>query len=213
MAGKKPERKRFGRDSPPKGYPKNQSLYADPDNWRYPLHTSWHARAARRYFDDPANRNKYSPEEQEYIDWRINLALSELKDDGVVRKPTSRTAPAVPANKIAELSLDELLRKFLGAARLERAKQMDDSLVSITLENSDLIEGKVKDYVVRIDIPNRTILHDCQDWQNNMDSKNMCKHVGKLLLTLDEGKAANILRAVLREMGEWSFTSPKGEKG
>jgi len=213
MAGKKPERKRFGRDSPPKGYPKNQSLYADPDNWRYPLHTSWHARAARRYFDDPANRNKYSPEEQEYIDWRINLALSELKDDGVVRKPTSRTAPAVPANKIAELSLDELLRKFLGAARLERAKQIDDSLVSITLENSDLIEGKVKDYVVRIDIPNRTILHDCQDWQNNMDSKNMCKHVGKLLLTLDEGKATNILRAVLREMGEWSFTSPKGEKG
>jgi len=72
LVGRKPERKPFGRDGPPSGYPKAQSQYADPENWRYPLHTSWHARAARRYFDDPSNRNKYSSEEQEYIDSRFN---------------------------------------------------------------------------------------------------------------------------------------------
>jgi len=211
VAGRKPERKRFGRDGPPRGYPKDQSLYADPENWRYPLHTSWHARAARRYFDDPSNRNRYSKEEQEYIDSRINQALSELDGKSSARKPSVRTTPSVPPDRVGELALDDLLRKFLGAARLERAKQMDDSLISITREDSEVIEGKVKEYVVRIDVPNRTILHDCQDWTNNVESKNMCKHLGKLLLTLDEGKAANILRGVLREMSEWTFTSPKGE--
>jgi hypothetical protein len=99
----------------------------------------------------------------------------------------------------------------LGAPRLERAKEMDDSLVSISRENSDVIEGKVKEYVIRIDIPNRTILHDCQDWRNNMASKNMCKHLGKLLMSLDDGKAANILRQVLREKDRWSFISPNAE--
>jgi hypothetical protein len=113
--------------------------------------------------------------------------------------------------EVGEASLDSLLRTFLGAARLQRAKEMDNSLVSIAHEDSDVIEGKVKEYIVRIDIPNRTILHDCQDWQNSMDTKNMCKHVGKLLLTLDDGKATNILRLVLREMNRWSFTSPQSQ--
>lgn len=89
---------------------------------------------------------------------------------------------------------------------------MDDSLVSISQESSDIIEGRVKDYVVRIDLPNRTILHDCQDWRNNMASKKLCKHLGKLLLILDQGKSANILRQVLREKEQWSFISPNADQ-
>jgi hypothetical protein len=212
LAGKKPERKPFGRDGPPRGYPRDQSLYADPENWRYPLHTSWHARAARRYFDDSANRNKYSSEEQEYIDSRINQALQKLTDGRRSAPRRKRAAPRAPDN-IDELSLQDLLQAFLGAARLQRAKEIDESLVSISRETSEEIEGRVKEYVVKIDIPNRTILHDCQDWRNNMDSKNMCKHLGRLLLVLDEGKAANILREVLKEKDRWSFVSTNGEHG
>jgi hypothetical protein len=211
LVGRKPEKKPFGREGPPKGYPKDQSLYADPENWRYPLHTSWHSRAARRYFDDPANRNKYSKDEQDYIDWRINQALSKFGSGSAGSEPRKRSPPTAPTRKIDDLSLEDLLRTFLGGPRLNRAKEMDDSLVSISQENSDVIEGKVKEYVVRIDIPNRTILHDCQDWRNNMASKNMCKHIGKLLMILDEVKSANLLRQVLREKDSWSFISPGSE--
>jgi hypothetical protein len=211
LVGRKPEKKPFGREGPPKGYPKDQSLYADPENWRYPLHTSWHSRAARRYFDDPANRNKYSKDEQDYIDWRINQALSKFGPVSASSEPRKRSPPTAPTRKIDDLSLEDLLRTFLGGPRLNRAKEMDDSLVSISQENSDVIEGKVKEYVVRIDIPNRTILHDCQDWRNNMASKNMCKHIGKLLMILDEVKSANLLRQVLREKDSWSFISPGRE--
>ena len=211
MVRKKPEKKPFGRDGPPRGYPKDQSLYADPENWRYPLHTSWHASAARRYFDEPANRNRYSKEEQDYIDWRISQALKKPKAGSGAPKPARRSPATAPHQEIDALSLEDLLRIFLRAPRLERARQMDDSLVSITNETSDVVEATVKKYMVRIDIPNRTIVHDCQDWRNNMAAKNMCKHLGRLLLTLDEGKAANILRQVLREKGSWSFISPNGE--
>jgi len=211
MVGKKPEKKPFGRDGPPRGYPKDQTLYADPENWRYPLHTSWHASAARRYFNDSANRSKYSKEEQDYIDWRIDQALSKSKAGNSTKRPGRGPPATISAEQADALSLEELLRTFLGVARVERAKQMDESLVSITYETSDVIEGTVKEYTVRIDIPNRTIMHDCQDWRNNMAAKNMCKHLGRLFLSLDEGKAANILRQVLGEKDHWSFTSPNHE--
>jgi hypothetical protein len=211
LVGKKPEKKPFGRDGPPRRYPKDQSLYADPENWRYPLHTSWHARAARRYFDDPTNRNKYSKEEQDYIDWRIHQALDEFGATGGEQGKRKRSLQVPPPQKLDELSLQDLLRTFLGAPRFERARQMDESLVWISHETSDVIEGKVKEYVVRIDMPNRKILHDCQDWRNNMATKNMCKHIGRLLLNLDEGKATNILRQVLREKDLWSFVSPEND--
>jgi len=208
LAGKKPVKKPFGRDSPPRGYPKDQSLYADPENWRYPLHTSWHARAARRYFDDPSNRSKYSKEEQEYMDSRIDEALSRFGADAGRATARRRRSVSVPRANIDDLSLEKLLRTFLGAPRLLRAMEIDDSLASIALEGSDVVAGKVKEYIVRIDLTNRTILHDCQDWRNNMASKNMCKHLGKFLMTLDEGRATKILRQVLREKDQWSFVAP-----
>ena len=212
MVGKKPDRKPFGRDGPPKGYPKDQSVYADPENWRYPLHTSWHARAARRYFDEQANRNRYTKDEQDYIDWRIDQALSKMETAARPRKPTVRSTPTTTVGgEVDGMTLNQLLTTFLGATRLQRAKQMDDYLVSISQETSDVVEGKVKEYLVKIDMPSRTIIHNCQDWRNNLASKNMCKHLGKLLLTLDEGKAAAILREVLREKDAWTFLYPNDQ--
>jgi hypothetical protein len=209
MAGKKPERKPFGRDGPPKGYPKDQAVYADPENWRYPLHTPWHAKAARRYFDDAPNRSKYTHEEQAYIDSRINQALEKFAKSGP-SKSQRRPPPKVPSRKAEKLSLEQMLRLFLGAARLQRAKEIDDSLVSISSPNADHVEGKVKDYVIEIDVKKRTILHDCEDWRKNLASKNMCKHLGKFFLTLDHKTATDLLRKVLVNKGEWTFRAPTG---
>jgi hypothetical protein len=207
LAGKKPQRKPFGRVSPPKGYPKDRSAYADPENWRYPIHTSWNARAARRYFDEESNRAKYMDEEREYIDQRIDEALKRFEHTGP--RSTGRPVPRPPEQKnIKDLSLKDLLKLFLGAARLERAEDMEDSLVSITSIDPEKIEGKVKDYVIQIDSRKCTILHDCQDWQKNMDSKAMCKHLGKLLLSIDSKRATDLLQDILKNKDRWTFTVP-----
>jgi len=208
LRGKKPEKKPFGRDSPPKGYPRDQSLYADPDNWRYPLHSSWNAKAARRYFDEPSNRAKYTKEEQAYIDWRIDEALQRF---GQISgsEGAERPSPKPPARKkIDELTLRELLRVFLGAARLKRAEEIEDSLLSISNMTPERIDAKVKDYVVHIDLKNQTISHDCQDWRQNMEAKNMCKHLGKLLLSLEPNRAVGLLQNILHHIDEWKFTAP-----
>jgi len=208
LKGKKPEKKPFGRDSSPKGYPRDKSVYADPENWRYPLHTPWNAKAARRYFDEPANRARYTEQEQAYIDWRIDEALKQFAQASGFRG-TERASPKLPARKkLEQLSLNELLKLFLGAARLERAEGIEDSLVSISNITPERIDAKVKDYVVYIDLKNHTISHDCQDWRKNTESKNMCKHLGKLLLTLEPNRAIGLLRDILRHKDEWRFTAP-----
>jgi hypothetical protein len=205
MLGKKPERKPFGRAAPPKGYPSDQSAYADPENWRYPLHTPWHAKAARRYFDDQPNRVRYTEEEQVYIDSRINAALKKFES-----RQGKRYSPRIPVTKnVDEMSLKQLMRVLLGPARLRRVAEIDDSLVTVTSEAEDSVQAKVKDYHVKIDVRNRTVLHDCQDWRNNMASKNMCKHLGKLLLTLKEAKAIDICRNILEHKDDWKFSAPE----
>jgi hypothetical protein len=205
--GKKPERKPFGRDGPPRGYPKDQSAYADPENWRYPLHTPWHARAARRYFDEWSNRAKYTEEERAYIDSRIDEALKKFET-----KPAQRTKraerTAYSPKKIDELSLEQLLRLFLGPSRFGRISEIDDSLVSNVERSPEGIKGKVKDYVVQINFKNRTILHDCQDWRNNMAAKMMCKHLGKFLQRIDEMSATDLLQGTLKNKDQWSFVAP-----
>jgi len=208
LKGKKPQKKPFGRDSPPRGYPKDPSVYADPENWRYPLHTSWNAKAARRYFDEASNRGKYSEEEQAYIDWCIDEALKRFGHQsgiGVTKRPPPRS----PSRKrIEQLSLGELLKLFLGTARLKRAEEMEDSLVSTSNATPERIDAKVKDYVVHIDLKNHTILHDCEDWRKNMDTKNLCKHLGKLLLSLDQNTALDLLRSMLKDREQWKFAAP-----
>jgi len=111
-------------------------------------------------------------------------------------------------SKAEQLSLEQLLRLFLGAARFQRAKEMEDSLVVISGSTPERLSGKVKDYVVDIDVTKRVILHDCQDWEKNLDSKTMCKHLGRFLLTIDETTATHFLREVLANMNQWTFTSP-----
>ena len=207
MAGKKPGKKPFGRDGPPRGYPKDQSVYADPENWRYPLHTPWHAGAARRYFDDSSNRSKYTEEERAYIDRRIDEALRNFnkKAGPGARRPI----PKPPGGKVIdELPMKELLQLFLDSGRLKRTEEMNDSLVSLPEIGTDHISGKVKDYTVHIDLAKRTITHDCEDWRKNMDSKNMCKHMGKFILVLGEDKAAGLLRDILKNKEEWKFSAP-----
>ena len=144
------------------------------------------------------------------MDWRINQALQKFGTEAKLT-PQKRSPPTLPKRgKVDELSLEQLLRLFLGGPRLQRAKEIDDALVPLPLVSQDGLSGTVKEYTIQIDLRNRTITHDCQDWRNNMESKNMCKHLGKFFLRMDEERAIGILRQVLKEKDEWLFKVPEG---
>ncbi len=208
----KPARRPDGRPGPPERWPKDPEKYADPRNWKYPVHTPFHARAARRYFNDPGNRAKYSEAEQAYIDKRINEALAKF---GVAAKIRGGVEAAeadiieedVPLPKpLEEMTLDELLKVFLGTDRLTRAREIDEGLVRFTKRGNTIVNAEVKDYTVSLDLMNKTIYHDCTDWtKNRARAKLFCKHVGRFFLSLKPGEAVSILRQMLKERDIWVF--------
>ncbi len=208
----KPARKRDGRAGPPEGYPKDAEKYADPANWKYPVHTPFHARAARRYFNKEGNRAKYAPEEQAFIDKRINEALERFgvavqRKGGEITEEAGTIQADVPLNKdIDRMSLDELLLVLLGTNRLASAKGIAASLVSVDKETETLFAGLVKQYSIRIDTQERRIEHDCVDFRTNRATARLfCKHLGAFLRRLEPAKAVRLLRELLRERDHWTF--------
>ena len=208
----KPSRKRDGRLGPPQGYPKDPDKYADPANWKYPVHTPFHARAARRYFNEPRNRVKYTPEEQVYIDKRINEALGRFGvavkiRGGTIESEAGTIQADVPLNKdIDKITFDELLLVFLGRNRLTSAKGIEPSLVAVDKATDTLLSGRVKDYSVRIDRQEKRLEHDCADFRTNRAAgRLLCKHLGAFLMQVNQPKAARLLRDLLRDRDHWTF--------
>jgi len=208
----KPTRKRDGRLGPPEGYPKDPEKYADPANWKYPVHTPFHARAARRYFNKEGNRAKYSPEEQAYIDKKINEALEKFGvaiqvKGGEITEEAGTIQADVPMNKdIDRMSLDELLLVLLGTNRLASAKGIGRALVSVDKETETLLAGTVKEYSVRIDTQERRIDHDCVDFRTNRAKARLfCKHLGAFVMQVEPARVVRLLRGLLRERDHWTF--------
>jgi uncharacterized protein YecE (DUF72 family) len=102
-------------------------------------------------------------------------------------------------------SFEDLLQYFIPTERLKRAEGISDSEVNLTKQTDERIEAIVRDYHIVIDLHARMILHDCADWSKTLPTKKLCKHVGKLLLSLDKEKATRILKALYSEKESWQF--------
>lgn len=211
--GRVPSRKRGGRLGPPSRYPRDQASYADPENWKYPVHTPHHAMAARRYFNKPRNRDVYNAEEQLFIDTRINRALRGFGIDpgsvvgtGVevaVRGPVEQKPPAA----IENASLDECLLFLLGGSRLRRAKAIEDKELTVLEHDEEQLSAEIRGYTVKIDFRKKTISHDCVDWKRRKHLppyKKLCKHIGKVLLIVPQGEAETFARDLIANPDSWA---------
>lgn len=137
---KRPGPKKGAPKSPPKGYPTSRDQYADPENYKYPLDTEAHARAALGYFSQADNRSGYSPEEQKFM-WRRIIAAAkrhgiELSDD--VKKHAEKLGD--PDQEVNEMALDE-----------KKLAELIDKKVA------ELVPGKVKEqmeaYAAQVRVP------------------------------------------------------------
>jgi len=104
-----------------------------------------------------------------------------------------------------ELSFEGLLRSFIDVKRLKRAQRIKDNELKIVKETEKQIEALIRDYHIVIDLETNTILHDCADWSRVLPTKKLCKHVGKLLLSIDREKAIRILRRLYAQKETWQF--------
>ena len=106
-----------------------------------------------------------------------------------------------------EKALNNLLRFFVSAERLKRAEEIKDDEVRVTSETDSRVEAQVKEYHIIIDADLKTIFHDCADWQKILATKKLCKHIAKLLLSIDPRKAARTLEGLLEKRDEWQLKS------
>jgi hypothetical protein len=105
---KQPSEKPSGHKSPPKSYPKDKGMYADSKNFKYPLNTEKHVRAALAYLSQPKNQKGYSDSEIKYMFSRIH---KRCKDLGIkVSKKSSFNSLLVKLSQIAN-NLDEFDHK------------------------------------------------------------------------------------------------------
>ncbi|MBS7614941.1 DUF72 domain-containing protein, partial [Candidatus Bathyarchaeota archaeon] len=107
-------------------------------------------------------------------------------------KPARLEAYVEPAG----LSFESLMHAFIDVDRLKRASLIKDAELRIEKETSKHVEATVREYHIVIDFESRTILHDCADWSKMLPNKRFCKHIGKLLLSMERPKATDLLRTI-----------------
>jgi len=93
----------------------------------------------------------------------------------------------------------------MDAERLKRAQRIKDDELTLQQETNSRIRAIIRDYHIVIDLENRAVLHDCADWSKALPSKRFCKHLGKLMLSLDREKASNILKQIYTNKEAWEF--------
>ena len=84
-------------------------------------------------------------------------------------------------------------------------KRIKNSELNITKETEKRIEALIRDYHVVIDLETHTISHDCADWNRVSASQKLCKHIGKLLLSMEREVAIRVLRRLRDEKETWQF--------
>jgi len=135
---------------------------------------------------------------------RIESYMQKLK----LMSPTASTLETFV--EPTETSFDKLLRFFIDAPRLRKAAAIKKSELAIAKQTDQRIEARVRDYHVVIDFAAKEILHDCADWERVSANKKLCKHIGRLLLSLDENTASRILGELYNKIEDWQFKHYEG---
>jgi hypothetical protein len=106
-------------------------------------------------------------------------------------------------------SLIELLGTLMGETRLARSFTIADDDVKIKEANQKIIVANVREYTLKMDMASRRIIHDCGDWERAVETRQLCKHIGKVLLTIPEKVALHWATAIQENIDGWKFLQPE----
>jgi len=87
-----------------------------------------------------------------------------------------------------------LVKFFTDAGRIRRAENISDEDVSFDILSESLVKGKVKDYIVIVDLKNKIIIHNCPDFSRVSVNKQFCKHLVKFFSLMRRKLSVKILR-------------------
>ncbi len=100
------------------------------------------------------------------------------------------------------------LTSLLGESRLTRALAIPEEEVHIQSADKKKVEAKIRDYLLVMDGNSKTILHNCGDWERSVETRQLCKHVGRVLLSVKEDVAWDWVSRLQSELEHWKFLRP-----
>jgi len=104
-----------------------------------------------------------------------------------------------------DLSVADHLLHFTDAPRIGRGEKIKRGEVSITSSNEHHLAGDVRGYYIDIDLKQKVIKHNCDDWRKTMGRKRFCKHLVSFFLKLPPGQASSVLSKIWDDIDSWSF--------
>lgn len=110
-----------------------------------------------------------------------------------------------------DMSFESLMRYFVPTERMQRAEEIEDRELTIRKQNASRVDAAIRDYHIVIDAKTATISHDCPDWERILTNKKLCKHIAKLLLSMNRETATEMLRKMYVEQDKWRFMSYTSE--
>ena len=104
-----------------------------------------------------------------------------------------------------DLSVADHLLHFTDAGRINRGEKIKNSELVILLSSEDHLMGEVRDYYIDVDLGQKVIKHNCDDWRKGRGNKRFCKHLVKFFSGLPPGQATRVLSLIWDNIDGWSF--------
>ncbi len=101
--------------------------------------------------------------------------------------------------------LIDQLSSLMGESRLARALAIPDEDLRVGVAGKDRVEAKIRSYTLIMDKASKSIMHDCGDWERATETHQLCKHVGKVLLSIPEDLAIDWADQVQSDIEKWKF--------
>ena len=105
----------------------------------------------------------------------------------------------------AERSVKRLLLQLTDLGRVRRGMRISDGDLAIQESSEEMIKAEVRGYTVEIHPQRMVLMHDCDDWLKGMDQGRLCKHIVKVLLSIEPERAERIIRSMAESKPEWAF--------
>jgi uncharacterized protein YecE (DUF72 family) len=95
--------------------------------------------------------------------------------------------------------------------RLKRGMKIREEEVTFRTIADEKVIVRVRKYPVEIDVKEKTITHNCDDWRKGLSTKRLCKHLVKIFLMMSSEVSSRILLDLSGNRDEWQFQLPSDD--
>ncbi|HUX99734.1 MAG TPA: hypothetical protein VMV49_09290 [Candidatus Deferrimicrobium sp.] len=115
---------------------------------------------------------------------------------------------SISKEELEKKDIPALLNLFIDTKRLQKAKMIIYSDIRIIFQSEEEymyeIKGTKQTYFLKIDLRNKVLVHNCEDWVRRCMRDNLlCKHFGRIFQEIYPKDAKKILIDMC--LNSWSF--------